>query len=99
MGNVLSKFKLGRYLGPSIDICPALTEKNIKEDGQVLHRSTYQALTQDEWEWEECTNEHSLFMESLHQALSPHARSSDLVVNETPQYDSYDVELQNAETL
>ena len=27
----------------------------------------YQALTQEEWEWEECKVEHSLFMECLHQ--------------------------------
>ena len=62
----------------------------------------YQALTQDEWEWEGCKNEHSFFMESLHQALGPHARLSDLVnlgVEETPQDDPYEDGLQNAETF
>ena len=45
-------FKLGRYLGLSIDIGPALMAKIIKENGQILQRSKYQALTQEEWEQE-----------------------------------------------
>ena len=47
-------FKIGRYLGLSIDIGPKMMAKVIKENGQVLLGSTYQALTQDEWEQEEC---------------------------------------------
>ena len=31
--------RLGRYLGPSIDIVPALMAKMIKENGWVFHRS------------------------------------------------------------
>ena len=46
-------FKLVRYLGPSIDIGPVMMEKIIEENGQGFHRSTDQALTHDEWEWEE----------------------------------------------
>ena len=53
--------------------------KIIKENGQVLHRSMYQALSQGEWEQQECKNEQSSFMESLHQAKGPHARLRDLV--------------------
>ena len=34
-------FKLGRYLGQSIDIGPILMAKIIKENGQVLHWSMY----------------------------------------------------------
>ena len=93
-------FRLGRYLGPSIDIVPALMVKIIKQNGHVLHRFTYHALAQDEWEWEECKNEHSIFIESLHQALGPCARLSDLVdlgLEETLQYDPYEDKLQNAE--
>ena len=59
------------YLNTSIDIGPALMEKIMKENGQVLHRSTYWALTQEEWEREECKAECSSFMESLHQRLGP----------------------------
>ena len=59
---------------------------------QVLHRSTYQALTQDEWEWEECKQEHSFFMEYLHQRLGPHALVGDLAemgIEDMLQYDQY----------
>ena len=47
-------------------------------------------------------NECILFMESLHQVLGSCMRLSDLVdldVEETPQYDPYEDELQNAETF
>ena len=45
---------LGRYLVPSIDVGPAMTAKIIKKNGQVLHRSTYQKLTQDKQDRGEC---------------------------------------------
>ena len=95
-------FRLGRYLGPSIDIGPVLVAKIIKENSQVLHRSVFQSLTQEEWEEEECKNEHNSFMESLNQMLGPHAVLRDLVklgVEETPQYESYEDKLQNAKTF
>ena len=95
-------FTLGRNLGPSIDIGPALMVKIIKENGQILHRSTYWAPTQKEWEWEECKAECSSFMESLHWKLGPCDKLRELVdlgVEETPQYDPYEDELQNAETF
>ena len=41
---------LGRYLGPSIDVGPALTAKSLKKNEQVDHSSTYRVLTPDEWE-------------------------------------------------
>ena len=40
--------KLGHYLGPSIDIGPAMTAKVLTENEKVLHRSTHQSFTQDE---------------------------------------------------
>ena len=39
---------LGRYLGPSIDIEPAMTCAIIKENGQIVHRSTVRPLTEEE---------------------------------------------------
>ena len=35
---------LGRYLGPALDLGPAMTAKIMKENGEVVHRSTYKAL-------------------------------------------------------
>ena len=39
---------LGRYLGPSFDIGPAMTAKILKANGQVVHRSTLRGLTEEE---------------------------------------------------
>ena len=39
--------KLGHFLGPSIDIGPAMTTKFLMESGQVLYRSTHGQLTPD----------------------------------------------------
>eukprot|EP00804_Cyclotella_cryptica_P021438 CCRYP_005781-RA/>CCRYP_005781-RA protein AED:0.29 eAED:0.29 QI:0/0/0/1/1/1/3/0/397 len=39
---------LGRYLGPSIDVGPALTAKILKQNGEVVHWSTYRELTPEE---------------------------------------------------
>ena len=72
-------FRLGRYLGSSIDIGPALMAKITEENGHVLHRSLYQVLTQEEWKWEECNAECSSFMASLHQKLGPCNELRDLV--------------------
>ncbi len=39
---------LGRYLGPAIDVGPALTTKILEANGGVVYRSTYRALTDEE---------------------------------------------------
>ena len=39
---------LGQWLGPAIDIGPAMTSKILKPNGQVIYTLTYQALTDDE---------------------------------------------------
>ena len=43
-----SKEVLGRYLGPSIDIGPAMSAKILKANAEVVHRSTYRSLTEQE---------------------------------------------------
>jgi len=40
--------RYGRWLGPSLDIGPAMTAKILKENGQVLDLSTYQPLNEIE---------------------------------------------------
>jgi hypothetical protein len=42
------KLILGRYLGPSTDIGPAMTAKILKGNGQYQHRSTPRGLTEEE---------------------------------------------------
>ena len=63
--------------------------KIIKEKSQVLHRSIYQALTQDEWDQEECKAICSSLMELLYQRFGPHAvvgNIADLGTESMPQY-------------
>ena len=62
----------------------------------------YQALTKKNQEWDECKAEQSFLMELLHQRLGPHAMLGDLVelgAEDTPQYDPYADDSQNAETF
>ena len=42
------KWVLGRWLGPSTDIGPALCAKILKENGRCVYRSSYRHLTEDE---------------------------------------------------
>ena len=42
------KERYGRWLGPSLDIGPAMTAKILKENGQVIHLSTYRPLNDAE---------------------------------------------------
>ena len=40
---------LGTYLGPAIDVGPAMTSKIMKGNGEVVHWSTYCGLKEVEW--------------------------------------------------
>ena len=42
------KEALGRWLGPSIDIGPAMTSKVLKKNGQYIHTSMVRGMTDDE---------------------------------------------------
>ena len=82
-----------------IDISPAMTAKIIKLNGQVIHRSTYQDLTKEEWKHKECKAEHNLFMELLHQMLGPCTVVRELIelgAEDTLQNDPHENKLQNA---
>ena len=43
-----TKFQVGRWLGPAVDVGSALTYKILKSNGQVVPRSTIRHLTTDE---------------------------------------------------
>ena len=43
-----TKFQVGRWLGPDIDVGSALTYKILKNNGRVVPRSTIRHLTHDE---------------------------------------------------
>ena len=40
---------LVRWLGPAVDVGPALTAKMLKPNGQILYTSTWRPLTDEEW--------------------------------------------------
>ena len=42
------KEQLGQWLGPTVDIGPAMTSKILKFNGQVVYISTYRGLSDDE---------------------------------------------------
>ena len=39
---------LGRYLGPALNVGMEMTSKITKDNGEVVHSSTYDALTESE---------------------------------------------------
>ena len=59
--------KLGHYIGPSIDVGPAMMAKIITENGHVLRRSTHQPLTPDE-----LLDRDNQFMARVYERLGSH---------------------------
>ena len=71
------KLKPGRYLGPSIDIGPAMTAKILKVNGQVEHHSTYCSLTPEEIASLVLKAEQEAFDSEIEQRLGPAGKTSD----------------------
>jgi hypothetical protein len=86
------KMTLGRYLGPKIDVGPAMTAKILKANGQVVHRSTYRALNESEWASEAERLERNAFDVTVEIKLGPSMKPDDLPVDgtETPMYERYE---------
>jgi hypothetical protein len=59
------KLVLGRYLGPSTDIGPAMTAKILKQNGQYVHRTTLRGLTSDEVQDQDESKARKLFDEEI----------------------------------
>ena len=87
--------KLGHYLGPKIDVSPAITTKILFESGQVFHRSTYRPLTPDELLDNDRTDAQEQFIarvcEKLVSWVLPR-ELEDIRLECTPQYDPYEDE-------
>ena len=71
------KFCLGRWLGPSIDIGPAMTGKVLKPNGNTRHVSTYRPLTPEEYQKDEIKQQMEEFTKSIHEHLGPAATADD----------------------
>jgi hypothetical protein len=86
------KMKLGRYLGPSVDIGPAMTAKVLKSNGQVIHTSTYRSLTPDEIAQSEEIKSREDFDKRIAQKLGKSTQPEDIEpdVVETPVFERYE---------
>ena len=84
---------LGRYLGPSIDVGPALAAKILKSNGQIVCRSTYRELTSDELEDDVVKDAMKAFDQSILNKLGPGSKVDDFSVMEdmdTPVHQYYE---------
>jgi hypothetical protein len=84
------KKTLGRYLGPTQDVGPALTAKILKKNGHYAFRSTYIAVSPDDLKQPDLIKEMEEFDKSVHEKLGPHVDDEDLPAMETPEYEPYE---------
>jgi hypothetical protein len=86
---------LGRDLGPAIDIGPAMTRKILKENGQIVYRSTVRHLTPDEWKDEDMVTRRRNFDQKVQQLLGDSfdldvlKSDPDFTDLETPSFEPY----------
>jgi hypothetical protein len=83
------KLVLGRCLGPSADIGPAMTAKTLKQNGQHVHWTTLRGLTEEEMRDPEEIKARSLFDEEIEKRLGPSAKPED--------FEADDIEMANPE--
>ena len=88
------KMSLGKYLGPSIDIGPAMTAKILKRNGNTTHVSTYRALTDEEIASDLEAEDRLSFTESIGKKLGPEASMKGLKEEigdvSTPAFEPYE---------
>ena len=68
---------LGRWLGPSLDVGPAMCGKILKNNGNTRHVSTYRALTKDDWLRPELIEQMRQFDNDIRDALGPAVKAED----------------------
>ena len=88
---------VGKYLGPEIDVDPAITANIMNENGEVVHRSTYHGLKEDEW-----TNKDHILLRKEFDKKIKHRFGRDIYpdnfpevnLEDTPLYDMYEYDPQ-----
>ena len=84
---------LGRYLGPSLDYTPAMTARILKSNGEVVHRSTFRPLTQEEWDSPTEKEKRRQFDEQVEEVLGESVEEQDYADDPdivTPSYETYE---------
>ena len=88
------KLSLGRYLGPSLDVGPAMAIKVLKENGEVIRLSSYRGLTPDELDNPLEQAARTAFDTKIQEKLGAEMTSKDLSEKgldaEIPVYESYE---------
>ena len=86
------KMMLGRYLGPAIDIGSALTMKILKQNGQVVCRSTVRHLTDAERSDDVHLQLRRSFDLAITESHGVAATGADFPIDDlTPEYEDYDI--------
>ena len=81
---------LGRYLGPTRDIGMAMTAKILKINGQVLYRSTFIAVTDDELRSPQIIKDMETFDQAIRAKLGHAVKDEDMPEFKTPEYIPYE---------
>ena len=90
--------KFGHYLGASIDVSPAMTDKIFIQNWQVLYWSTYRLLTPNETSDKDGSDAWEKFMARVHEKLGSQVlprELEDIELENTRLYDPYESETQN----
>ena len=72
------KLVLGKYLGPSIDVGPAMTARIMKANGEVVDRSTLRRLTPEEESDPVPGEEKTAFLQRVHSRWGDKTKVGDL---------------------
>ena len=84
---------LGRYLGPALNFGPEMTAKITKENGEVVHRYTYDALTESEAQNSTHISRKETFDKNIYVKLGSDVPPDDfpeINLEGTPLYDLYE---------
>ena len=85
---------LGRWLGPALDVGPAMTSKILKRNGEILFLSSYRKLTDDEMQDPDLKKDRDAFDEEIRKRLGRPLTQEDLkeidVDAPTPEYELYE---------
>ena len=90
------KLVLQRWLGPAIDIGPAMCAKILKPNGNAQHISTYHVLTPEEYKNKDIQARMAEFTLKVEAAIGPAATEADFVDKleefQTPTFKPYEDE-------
>ncbi len=94
--------RLGKYLGPAINVGPAMTAKILQRNGEVVYRSTYRPLTIEERANSTVQQDMVTFRETAEERLGAkltRAELEEVGIPDTPEYLPYSDEDQNETTF